>query len=771
MRRRRPKSLAARLPALIVLAVLLTGGAATVLALYLGRSALKASALATTRSSVQVYANALQAYLAAARAQVETVGQSSAARELLAGGGWLPREAASHEVAAVLRASPIFEYVAVIRADGRVVLIEPAPVAAGESRGERRFAAWFRELVQSGSTVVSDLHVSPATQRPAVVIATPVRDAGGRVIGAIAGTLRLGELSKFGADAEGGHPTLYGFVTDRRGLVIAHQARRGYVEHQTDFGSLGPVRQALAGATGSGRFFNPVERTWELGAWTPLPAAGWAVAYVQPLDVALQPVVRLTRALIAASVLLVAGLGLLAFRWVNAIVGPIRALTQAADVLAQGGRIDPLEVRTGDEVERLARAFNAMAAALAARDAELGSRASALEAANAALRWSEERYRVLGESVPQLVWMTGPGGAAQYFNRRWFEYTGLEPAETLGSGWQRVVHPDDRPEALRHWTAAIAAGEPCEVECRLRRADGAYRWHIARAVPLRHPAGGVANWFGTWTDIDGRKRTEAEREALLTSERAARAEAQAAIRTRDTFLARASHELRTPLTSALGTVRLLQRAQPGGLPDSPDGLLAVADRNLTAMAALINDLLDASKLTAGQETLTRERVDLAEVVGHSLQVVGPQAGEKGVGLRAAVPEGLALSADRLKLEQVLVNLLANAVKFTPAGGTVTVEAGREADGVAMRVRDTGEGIAPDQLERIFEPFYQAGGLGESRITDRRARRVRGTGLGLAICRQIVTLHGGRIWAESEGPGRGSTFVVVLPQVASGAVAA
>ncbi|HWP34203.1 MAG TPA: GAF domain-containing protein, partial [Thermodesulfobacteriota bacterium] len=231
-------------------------------------------------------------------------------------------------------------------------------------------------------------------------------------------------------------------------------------------------------------------------------------------------------------------------------------------------------------------------------------------------------------------------------------------------------------------------------------------------------------------------------------------QAQEAVQARDAFLARASHELRTPLTSALGTVRLLDKVLAGRLAQPPQELLAIANRNLDAILALINDLLDASKLESGRVTLALAPVRLAELVGRSLDVVGGQAREKGVTLRTEVPEDLALSADPLKLEQVLVNLLANAVKFTPAGGQVTVEARAAPDGVLLRVRDTGEGIAAEHLERIFEPFFQAGGPA--------GRRARGTGLGLAICRQIVELHGGRIWAESEGPGRGSTFTVRLP---------
>jgi PAS domain S-box-containing protein len=387
---------------------------------------------------------------------------------------------------------------------------------------------------------------------------------------------------------------------------------------------------------------------------------------------------------------------------------------------------------------------------------------------------AEQRYRALVDEVDAIVWEADPATwRFTFVSRRAEELTGYPLAAWLGDKdfWVNLIHPEDREGAVATCLAAMKEGRRAEFEYRAIAKDGRVLWFYDTAETVRDAAGRPERLRGLMIDTTARKQAEAEREQLLRREQAARAEAEAAVRARDAFLARASHELRTPLTSALGTVRLLRRGRPGERPESPDALLAVADRNLTAMAALIEDLLDASKLAAGQETLTRERVDLAEAVGHSLEVVGPQAREKGVALRAAAPAGLALSADRLKLDQVLVNLLANAVKFTPAGGTITVEAEHDGDWVVIRVRDTGEGIAPDQLERIFEPFYQSGGLGDSRVTDRRARRVRGTGLGLAICRQIIGLHGGAIRAESEGPGKGATFVVRLPAPLAGSQAA
>jgi signal transduction histidine kinase len=230
-------------------------------------------------------------------------------------------------------------------------------------------------------------------------------------------------------------------------------------------------------------------------------------------------------------------------------------------------------------------------------------------------------------------------------------------------------------------------------------------------------------------------------------------EAQRAVRARDAFLARASHELRTPLTSALGTVRMMERG--GFALQAPLAeLVRVMSRNLRGMTELINDLLDASKLAHGGEPVAPRRVQAAAVVRAACDLVAGHARERGVALRSDVPGELQLTADPLRLEQLFVNLIGNAIKFTSAGGEVRVEAEAAAEAVTFRVRDTGEGIAPEHLERIFEPFVQAGGTG--------GRRERGTGLGLTICRQIAALHGGRIHAESEGPGRGSTFVVEIP---------
>jgi PAS domain S-box-containing protein len=323
--------------------------------------------------------------------------------------------------------------------------------------------------------------------------------------------------------------------------------------------------------------------------------------------------------------------------------------------------------------------------------------------------------------------------------------------------------PEDR-EFMRELAFRSVMTVPLVARARIL---GALTFVIVAASGRRHAPADLA----LAEELARRAALAVDNARLFRDAQEAARQAVAASRARDTFLARASHELRTPLTAVLGTLRLLKRAMAGALDAQPEALVDIANRNLDTMLALINDLLDASKLGATDGGLVVEPVELAAVVRESLDVVSAEARERGLLLDSAVPDGVRVPADRVKLEQVFVNLLANAVKFTAAGGHVAVEAQIAGDAVVLRVRDTGEGIAPDQLERIFEPFYQAGGLGDSRATSRRAGRVRGTGLGLAICRQIVQLHGGTIHAESAGPGRGATFVVRLPAAAARSQAA
>jgi PAS domain S-box-containing protein len=373
---------------------------------------------------------------------------------------------------------------------------------------------------------------------------------------------------------------------------------------------------------------------------------------------------------------------------------------------------------------------------------------------NEALRESEARYRLLADLMPQIVWTARPDGWRDYYNRRWFHYTGLTLEQTQGWGWTAAKHPDDAQRCVERWKQAVRTGEPYEIEYRYRRADGTYCWHLGRALPVKDDAGNVLKWFGTCTDIHGQKQAEAERDDLLAREKAARLDAEAANRLKDEFLSVVSHELRTPLNSVLGWVQLLRVSSPPG-SETGEGL-AVIERNTRAQTRLIDDLLDVSRITAGKLRLDVAPVELSRIIEAAAASVRVAAEAKGVALKLDLdPATGAVQGDADRLQQVVWNLLANAVKFTPKGGSVTVRLERVHSHVVVRVRDTGEGVSPSLLPYVFDRFRQ----GES------ARSHGGLGLGLAIVRHLVELHGGTVMAESGGEGQGATFTLSLPLMA------
>lgn len=254
-------------------------------------------------------------------------------------------------------------------------------------------------------------------------------------------------------------------------------------------------------------------------------------------------------------------------------------------------------------------------------------------------------------------------------------------------------------------------------------------------------------------EVARRERAERERDTLLDSERAARAEAERSGRLKDEFLATLSHELRTPLTAILGWCSLLRQ---GRLErhDVPRAIETV-ERNARAQARLVDDLLDATRIQAGNLYLEHDLIDLNGPVLAAVDATTPMADAKGVTIRASAAErAILVSADAGRLQQVAMNLLTNAVKFTPAGGLVQVRVDATAHHARLVVTDTGEGIAPSFLPHVFARFRQADGS--------VARRHGGLGLGLSIVLSLARLHGGDVQAESDGPGKGATFTVTLP---------
>jgi PAS domain S-box-containing protein len=366
--------------------------------------------------------------------------------------------------------------------------------------------------------------------------------------------------------------------------------------------------------------------------------------------------------------------------------------------------------------------------------------------------------RTFVDSLPQLAWSTDENGWIDYYNRRWFEYTGSTMEQMEGWGWVNVHDPELLPRMLRIWRNALVAGQPWEDEFRLRRgSDGALRWHLSRAMPVRDAAGRIVRWFGTNTDIEDQKLAAEQYVRLLAREQRARREAELANRAKDEFLALVSHELRTPLSAVLGWAQLLRA---GSLtPAKQAAAVEKIERNARLQATLIEDLLDVGRILSGKLELDRRPVDVGAAVRAAVEAASPAAKEKRLSLTFADRSGGTVAwADATRLRQIVGNLLANAIKFTPAGGSVGVLATVSGEHAEIEVRDDGQGIAPELLPHVFERFRQA--------DTSSVRRHGGLGLGLSIVRQLVDLHGGEVSAASEGDGKGATFRVRLPLLAA-----
>ena len=375
--------------------------------------------------------------------------------------------------------------------------------------------------------------------------------------------------------------------------------------------------------------------------------------------------------------------------------------------------------------------------------------------AESALRESETLYRVLVEAIPQFVWITSAEGQNEYVNQQFCNYTGLTVQQMLSLDWLSIIHPDDLAMTRDRWLSAVKTGLFYEIEYRFRRADGTYRWFLGQGIPLKDEQGQALKWFGTCTNIEPQKKIEEARLQLFEQEQAARASAEQANRIKDEFLAVLSHELRTPLNPILGWTRLLQL----GKLDAARTIeaLKIIERNAKLQTQLIEDLLDISRIMQGKLSLTATPVSLTEVISEALETVRLAASAKHITIRLDFDLDPALgsvSGDAARLQQVVWNLLTNAVKFTSHGGQVTVEVRQLGRLAQIRVIDTGKGINPNFLPHVFEYFRQEDGS--------TTRRFGGLGLGLAIVRQIIEMHGGTVRAESQGENQGATFIVLLP---------
>jgi len=386
----------------------------------------------------------------------------------------------------------------------------------------------------------------------------------------------------------------------------------------------------------------------------------------------------------------------------------------------------------GDEIALLREAAERMWAELSRARAET------------ALRESEERFRTMADSSPLLVWVLDPGARMLFANRACHESFGQFPAHLGPDGWHTYVHPDDAEGFTGEVLAALGDRRPFSVMARVRRCDGAWRWIQAIGAPRFSEDGEFLGAVGSSPDV-----TE-----LIEASDALRD----ADRRKDEFLATLAHELRNPLAP------IRQAARLSRAPNASDAQRRwsqeVIERQVRHMALLLDDLLDVSRITRGKLELRRERVELRTIVAMALETVRPLVDDRCQSIDQHLPATpVWLDADPLRLAQVLANLLTNAAKYSEAGSAIELRAACDDDELVIDVEDSGIGIEPALLPRVFEMFSQMQGSLD--------RAEGGLGIGLALVKGLVGLHGGRVLAHSEGLGHGARFTVHLPLPANG----
>jgi PAS domain S-box-containing protein len=344
-------------------------------------------------------------------------------------------------------------------------------------------------------------------------------------------------------------------------------------------------------------------------------------------------------------------------------------------------------------------------------------------------------FQEFADHLPQPAWIADRAGSIFWCNRRWQEYTGVA---SRGWDWLQLIQPDHAAQVETQVRNAVATGEEWEATFPLRAIDGAYRWFMTRAVPVLDDTGAIVRWYATTTDVSERVRREDD---LLD-----------AARRQDAVLAWLGHELRNPLAPILTSAHLLTMIGPAN-PDLQKATDTIV-RQTRQLSNLIENLLDAGRLSFGKLRLRRTQVELTPLVAQAVEGCRHEIDRRQHRLQITLsPEPVILDADATRIVQMISNLLTNAAKYMADGGVIQLSSHCEGASVVVRVRDQGIGIAADVLSRVFEPYVQVGA---------GPMHTQGLGIGLALVKSIAEGHGGTAEALSDGVNQGSEFIIRLP---------
>ena len=362
------------------------------------------------------------------------------------------------------------------------------------------------------------------------------------------------------------------------------------------------------------------------------------------------------------------------------------------------------------------------------------------------LKQREHELELITEVIPQQIWTASRFGRIEYINHRSSNYTGLNLQQMQGCGWAAIVHPEDLPAIRDSWNQSVHTGANFNVEVRLRSADGIYRWFLSKARPLLNEKKEITKWYGTNTNINRIKELE-ERLRRQTED------LTQANQLKDDFLAIVSHELRTPLNPILGWSQLLGA---GNLDRNRIAQgIGIIERNAKLQVQLIDDLLDVSRILRGKLELNKKPLDLESVIRSAISTVQLAAEAKSIQIETIFEPHIGrVLGDLGRLQQIVWNLINNAVKFTPLEGQILVRLKRAGTEAVIEIRDTGKGIEPEFIPYVFDRFRQENSA--------NTREFGGLGLGLAIVKYLSELHGGTVAVSSPGLNQGATFSVKLP---------
>tara|TARA_R110001592_G_scaffold292350_1_gene561793 strand:- start:6766 stop:9282 length:2517 start_codon:yes stop_codon:yes gene_type:complete len=401
------------------------------------------------------------------------------------------------------------------------------------------------------------------------------------------------------------------------------------------------------------------------------------------------------------------------------------------------------------------------------------------------LKNSELLYRSLASNAPVAIFNTDKTGACNYVNEEWLKYSGMSFTEAMGFGWRKALYPEDKERVMNEWQQAILSKTEFHSELRFQAKNGNITWLSVKATKLLDANNNLYGYIGMATDITDRIKNEEElliyknnleklvklrteeldnsKEALLNlledlniqsvELEQAKIEAQSANKTKSAFLATMSHELRTPLNSIIGFTSILLKGFAGPLNDEQEKQLGMVKNSGQHLLTLINDILDISKIEAGELIIENELFNYSDSIEQIVSIVNPLADKKNLNITITINSSpIKITSDKRRVEQVLLNLLTNAIKFTKQG-EIHIEVSLQDDKILTKVIDTGIGISKEDIPNLFIPFSQ--------LDNKLTRQQEGTGLGLSICNTLLEKLNGSIYVESK-LGKGSSFCFYLP---------